>query len=321
MDHTATKIPPKTLKKWQRVVDLISELADVPATLIMSTAGENHSVAISSKTPGNPYYEGQNFKLHENLYCFGVFQNDGELVVEDAHCDPRWNQNEDLEKDGMGFYIGYPIKWPDGSVFGTICVLDRRRNKKAMLFRKGLKEFCGVVEDDLAMVLEVERRIEVQRELRETLDSREATIRRRTKALEDANTALRVLVESVENTKQETENQILDQIRGLVIPLVSKLRQLNTDEDVQSIYLDMISENLEKITASISSDITNTLNLLTPTETEVMQMILIGRTTKEIANTLSRETSTVDFHRNNIRQKLGLKRHQNLRQHLMMLSR
>ncbi len=50
-------------------------------------------------------------------------------------------------------------------------------------------------------------------------------------------------------------------------------------------------------------------------------MILLGRSTKEIASTLVRGTSTIDFHRNNIRQKLGLQdRRQNLRQHLMSLS-
>ena len=58
----------------------------------------------------------------------------------------------------MNFYIGYPLNRPDGEIFGTICVLDRRRNKRALLFKKGLREFCSVVEDDLAMALEVTQR-------------------------------------------------------------------------------------------------------------------------------------------------------------------
>jgi DNA-binding CsgD family transcriptional regulator len=45
---------------------------------------------------------------------------------------------------------------------------------------------------------------------------------------------------------------------------------------------------------------------LTPTEREVAQMVLRGMTTKEIARALSRGASTVDFHRMNIRHKLGL---------------
>ena len=55
-------------------------------------------------------------------------------------------------KNGMSFYIGYPLKWPDGEVFGTICVLDRRRNKRALLFREGLQEFARVIEADLVLL-------------------------------------------------------------------------------------------------------------------------------------------------------------------------
>ncbi len=47
-------------------------------------------------------------------------------------------------------------------------------------------------------------------------------------------------------------------------------------------------------------------------------MIAHGRTTKEIAAILSREISTVEFHRNNIRQKPGLaNQRKNLRQYLL----
>ena len=49
-------------------------------------------------------------------------------------------------------------------------------------------------------------------------------------------------------------------------------------------------------------------------------MVAQGRSTKEIAKTLSRGTSTIDFHRNNIRQKLGLTHgRKNLRKHLEKL--
>lgn len=320
MTYKKPEITPETLEKWQRVVDLIAELANVPATLIMNTVAEKHSVFVANTAENNPYVPGRSYALHEKLYCFGVFQNDGELTVKDAACDPRWRDNEDLEY-GMSFYIGYPVKWPDGDVFGTICVLDRRENKRALMFRKGLQEFCKVVEDDLAMLLEVEQRKAVQAKLRKTLETQEHTIAKRTQDLEDANTALRVLLENVETAKGEVEAQILRQIKGLILPHISKLRHLDADRDLQSSYLEMVEKNLKNITTSLSSQMVETLAVLTPAEVEIAQMILLGRSTKEIAQTLSRGTSTVDFHRNNIRQKLGLKEsRKNLRQHLMSLS-
>ena len=101
---------------------------------------------------------------------------------------------------------------------------------------------------------------------------------------------------------------------------MAKLRQLDADRELQSAYLQMVEDNLKNITSSLSSKLAETLEQLTPAETEIMQLIMMGRTTKEIAATLGRETSTIDFHRTNIRQKLGLSRRENLRQHLIALN-
>ena len=104
----------------------------VPASLIMRTEPPSHTVFVSSQTEGNPYDVGREYEFIESLYCYGVFENDGELLVEDATQDPDWADNADLDH-GMSFYIGYPLKWPGGEPFGTICVLDRKRNEHALL--------------------------------------------------------------------------------------------------------------------------------------------------------------------------------------------
>ena len=83
-------IPPETIAKWQRVVDLVAKLAQVPASLIMRTELPNHTVFVSSRTEGNPYAVGHAHDLDESVYCFGVFRNDGELVIEDSATDPDW---------------------------------------------------------------------------------------------------------------------------------------------------------------------------------------------------------------------------------------
>ena len=84
MTTVLPEIPPETLAEWQRVVDLTARLARVPASLIMRTERPKHTVLVSSRTEGNPYAVGREYDLHAVLYCQGVFDNDGELVVEDA---------------------------------------------------------------------------------------------------------------------------------------------------------------------------------------------------------------------------------------------
>ena len=196
------EIPPETLAEWQRVVDLTARLARVPASLIMRTERPTHTVLVSSRTEGNPYDVGREYDLNASLYCQGVFDNDGELVVEDATRDPVWAANEDLA-DGMRFYIGYPLKWPSGEVFGTICVLDRERNDHALLFREGLQAFAGVVEATLRSLVEIAERRRLETALQHSLDQTARQVVERTRELQDANTALRVLLGNVEITPHQ----------------------------------------------------------------------------------------------------------------------
>ena len=96
--------------------------------------------------------------------------------------------------------------------------------------------------------------------------------------------------------------------------------QLSGDE-AQYVYLELAEKNLNEITSSLSDKLTDAFAIMTPTEIEIAQMVMFGKTTKDIAKALSRETSTIDFHRNNIRRKLGLEgRSQNLRSHLLSIS-
>lgn len=314
MPDPRPEIPQETLANWQRMVDLIARAAGVPASLVMRTAAPDHAVFVASRGEANPYEVGQNFVLHDKLYCQGVLRRNGELVVEDARCDPDWSDNEDLEIDGMSFYIGYPLRWPDGAVFGTICVLDRKRNRKALMFREGLRQFARLVEADLSLLVEIAARKRLERALQAALEETEARVEERTEELREANTALRVLLDRVEGTRREHDNEVLRQIRGLVLPHLAKLRTRLADDETGRAYLALAEENLSQLTSSVSNRLADVFERLTPSEQEIAQLIMRGQTTKDIARTLSREMCTIEFHRNNIRKKLGLRKSgQNLR--------
>lgn len=319
MDQPRPVIPPETMASWQSIVDLIARLAEVPASLVMQTRAPDHAVLVTSASEGNPYTVGQNFVLNEKLYCYGVMKNDGELVVEDATCEPDWADNDDMEH-GMSFYVGLPLKWPDGALFGTICVLDRRRNPQALLFRRGLQEFARVIEADLERLTEIARRQALEAALQQTLDTLEQRVADRTSELEEANTALRVLLANVERSREEYDEKVLRQIKGLVMPHLGRLRRRLGGDLAAAAYLDLAEENLSDITAAMSGQLTTVFEKLTPTEQEVAQMVMRGQTTKDIAQTLAREPSTIEYHRNNIRRKLGLRRSgQNLRSLLLSI--
>ena len=312
------EIPPETLAEWQRVVDLTARLARVPASLIMRTERPTHTVLVSSRTEGNPYDVGREYDLHAVLYCQGVFDNDGELVVEDATRDPVWAANEDLA-DGMRFYIGYPLKWPSGEVFGTICVLDRERNAHALLFREGLQAFAGVVEATLRSLVEIAERRRLETALQHSLDQTARQVVERTRELQDANTALRVLLGNVEQSHETRNEQLLQQINTLVLPHVAKLARLVERDRAAVEYVRLIETHLTTLTSSLASKMARVFQALTATEAEVAHLVMRGLTTKDIAATLSRAPSTIDFHRNNIRGKLGVERRVTLRAYLLSI--
>jgi hypothetical protein len=70
-------------------------------------------------------------------------------------------------------YLGVPIGWPDGRIFGTICVRDNKRNEYSEAYLKLLLHFRDILQADLKSLVRLHGEIE----------EREAKIRR----LVDAN--------------------------------------------------------------------------------------------------------------------------------------
>jgi signal transduction histidine kinase len=71
------------------------------------------------------------------------------LLVPDALLDIEWKSNPDI-KLGMISYLGFPVAWPDGQIFGTICVLDKKGNAYSDLYRKFVMQCREVLEADLS---------------------------------------------------------------------------------------------------------------------------------------------------------------------------
>ncbi len=58
---------------------------------------------------------------------------------------------------------------------------------------------------------------------------------------------------------------------------------------------------------NLKGEVDNTYLNLTPTEIQTANLIKQGKTSKEIAELVNLSTRTVEFHRDNIRKKMGVK--------------
>ena len=137
--------------------------------------------------------------------------------------------------------------------------------------------------------------------------------------LENANTALRVLLKQVNENKTDMESKVLDNFARLVNPYLDTL-EANLANTPQQEYIKVIQENIKKITSAFSQKLSSSYIGLSPREIQVADLVRHGRTNKESAGVLNVSINAVEFHRNNLRRKLGIQNKKvNLRTYLLSM--
>jgi len=144
-----------------------------------------------------------------------------------------------------------------------------------------------------------------QKEAEEELRSREAELALKSTNLQDVNTALRVLLNERENDRIRLEEKIVSNVDKLVLPYVDDLKKSQLDPS-QMTYVDTIETNLKNIVSPFLQELGLRCVDLTPMETRIADLVRSGKTTKEIGQLLQMSVGAINFHRNNIRKKLGL---------------
>ena len=142
------QVPAQITEKWQEIIDVLAEVLHVPSALIMKVESPNIRVFVRSELEGNPYKRDERACLNTGLYCETVMKTRQLLLVPDALADQEWNANPDI-KLGMISYMGVPVAWPNGDIFGTICVLDAKPNEYSELYRKLLLQCRELLQADL----------------------------------------------------------------------------------------------------------------------------------------------------------------------------
>ncbi len=146
------EIPAGVLSNWQDIANLLATVVGIPAALIMRVNDPYIEVLVSSESEENPYHPGDREKLVDSgLYCETVIKTKEKLLVPDALTDPDWENNPDV-KINMISYLGFPILLPDRKPFGTLCVLDTKRNEYSKTIEQLMLALRGLIESHLEMI-------------------------------------------------------------------------------------------------------------------------------------------------------------------------
>jgi DNA-binding CsgD family transcriptional regulator len=163
-----------------------------------------------------------------------------------------------------------------------------------------LKEERALLDAVAEQIGTIAARVSAEAELHET--NRQLTLER--KALQEANTALQVVLSRIEQEKQETQRDINTNVERILNPILQALA-LQVPQAQRS-YVALLQTNLDQITAPFIRRLSRSYHSLTPTEISICNMIRNGMRTKEIAETRGVAQSTVNRHREKIRRKLKI---------------
>lgn len=158
-------IPRDVLEKWQRIVDLLAHVMHVPSavvTLLEQPHCTQYTTIVSSDSAGNPFPVDEAFGMDIGTFCETVIKKREPLLVVDAREDDDWKRAPELGV-GMVSYLGFPVAWPDGRMFGTICVLDSRPNGYNEHYQELLLQCRDVLEGDLQTLARFGSELEEQR--------------------------------------------------------------------------------------------------------------------------------------------------------------
>lgn len=209
---------------------------------------------------------------------------------DDAEILKTGNARLDYEvrgEDSEGNTIWYltskcPFYGPSGDTAGLVGICtDISSRKKAEADLKSLNE-------------QLETRVE----------KRTAELAAKTARLEDANVALRVLLEQREVDRIEIQESFLHNIKNLLFPQLETLEQKVLSRD----KIDAAIREIKRVLENIISARPRSLSKigLSSTEIRIAEMIRTGKSTKEIADLLSVSDGTVRTYRDRIRKKLEL---------------
>ena len=147
------------------------------------------------------------------------------------------------------------------------------------------------------------------RQMGEVIAHNEARLRQQAAALEARNTALAVLLDQRQEERLDLEREVAKNVQRFLLPLIEHLRDAVGSRPEQ-VHVDALwrttCDILRPVASNLDRAVAPTGLSLTRREMEVLNLVRLGKTTKEIAAALYLSTATVTAHRRSIRRKLGL---------------
>jgi PAS domain S-box-containing protein len=197
-------------------------------------------------------------------------------------------------------------------IVGTIVKVTRHKRTEEEL-KKCRDHLQELIEEHIGQLAEVNK--ELRQEI-EKCKHVEAALEFKSRDLDEANIALKVLLKQQEDDRRELEKKISSNVRELVLPNIAMLQEEGLEPN-KALLIDAFERNLKDLVSPFCTKVTS-FNF-TRREIEVIHLAKEGKTIKETAQLFNVTVDAISRHRYRIRKKLGLDRRQNLLPHILSL--
>ncbi len=148
--------PSVDLNKWQTTVDLMSELYDSACGTIVQFRQDEFNAVAASTNPDNFLERNSSWPWEMKSFCRKIMETGEGLYVDDAQASAEWKKADPVENGPVRSYCGLPLLWPDGKLFGTICIIDTKSTHYSSSLIKLLEQFRNLINADLQMIFDYE---------------------------------------------------------------------------------------------------------------------------------------------------------------------
>jgi PAS domain S-box-containing protein len=135
------EIPEDVCRRWIKSLTALVKALGMSAGLVMRAWPGGIQVFLRAGDPGEKYAPGALFPFGTGSYCESALGL-GRMAIYDFAA----------EGAGAGGYCGIPLRWPDGSFFGTLCLISGDSAPDGTAVGPLVEEICASMEKDLELL-------------------------------------------------------------------------------------------------------------------------------------------------------------------------
>lgn len=229
------KLQEELKRRWEASLTILVPLLGVVSSLVIQIKPNEIVVFSVSGNPDNPIKLGEHCPLGKGYYCETTVGKDAPFCINDSAKDPLWHDNPDAQ-NGLTAYLGEPLHYPDGSFFGTLCLLNNRPLADSEQAKKVLGQVALAFQRDLeflAIVQEKENEAQEAQALKEKAEAKEKEALVALKKAQEAESNKTAFLSNISHDMRTPLNAIIG---------YANLAQKATDRRSMVTYLERIKE-------------------------------------------------------------------------------